>query len=170
MSTSLYHEIATAAWLVERIRAMFPDADEELLATAVEGETSLTECVTHVLRSAEDDRTLSAALHIRIAELEEREERLDRGIERKREIAVAAMERFGIKRIPAPDFTATLTPSPVRVIITDPALIPEGYMRQKPPPPPEPDKNLIRAVLQDGGVIPGATLSNPHSHVTIRRG
>ncbi len=29
MSTSLYHEIATAAWLVERIRAVFPDADEE---------------------------------------------------------------------------------------------------------------------------------------------
>src|SRR6266851_5185392 len=168
--TTLYHEIATAAWLVERIKAVFPDADEELLATAVEGETSLTECVVHVLRSAEDDRTLSAALHIRIAELEERKERLDRGIERKREIAVAAMERFGIKRIPAPDFTATLTPSPQKVIITEQALIPEGYMRQKPPPPPEPDKALIKAMIQEGGQVPGAALSNPGFHVTIRRG
>src|SRR5216683_647009 len=118
MSTALYHEIATAAWLVERIKAAFPDADEELLATAVEGETNLTECVMHVLRSAEDDRTLSAALHIRIAELEERKERLARSIERKREIAVNAMERFGIKRVTAPDFTDKLTPSPVKVIIT----------------------------------------------------
>src|SRR5258708_5799469 len=169
MSTSLYHEIATAAWLVERIRAVFPDADEELLATAVEGETNLTECVVHVLRSAEDDRTLSAALHIRIAELEERKDRLDRGIERKREIAVAAMERFSLRKVTAPDFTATLTPSPVKVIIIEQSLIPESYMRQKPPPPPEPDKNLIRAALQDGQTIPGATLSNPGHHVHVRR-
>jgi len=167
--TTLYHEIATAAWIVERIRVMFPDADEELLATAVEGETNLTECVVHVLRSAEDDRTLSAALHIRIAELEERKNRLDRSIERKREIAVNAMERFGIKKITAPDFSANLVPSPAKVIITAPELLPENYWRQKPPPPPEPDKNLIKAVLQDHGVIPGATLSNPGYHVTIRR-
>src|SRR6266851_3719502 len=168
--TTLYHEIATAAWLVERIRAVFPDADEELLATAIEGETSLTECVVHVLRSAEDDRTLSAALHIRITELEERKDRLDRSIERKREIAVAAMERFGIKRVTAPDFTATLTPSPVKVIITAPELLPEGYWRHKPVPPPETDKALIRGVLQDGGQVPGATLSNQCSHVHVRRG
>src|SRR6266852_5759203 len=168
MSTSLYHEIAIAAWLVERIRVMFPDADEELLATAVEGETNLTECVIHVLRSAEDDRTLSAALHIRIAELEERKDRLDRGIERKREIAVSAMERFGIKKITAPDFSANLVPSPAKVIIIAPELLPENYWRQKPPPPPEPDKNLLKAVLQKGGQVPGAILNNPGFHVTIR--
>lgn len=169
MSTALYQEIATAAWLVERIRLTFPEADEELLATAVEGETNLTECVTHVLRSAEEDRTLSAALHIRIAELEDRKTRIDKSIERKRDIAVAAMERFGIRKISAPEFSASLTPSPVKVIITEPELLPEGYWRHKPAPPPEPDKNLIKAILQESGVIPGATLSNPGYHITIRR-
>ncbi len=168
--TTLYHEIATAAWLVERIKAMFPDADEELLATAVEGETNLTECVVHVLRSAEDDRTLSAALHIRIAELEERQTRLDNSIKRKRDLAVAAMERFGLKRVTAPDFTATLSPTPTHVIITEPNLLPEGYWRHKLAPPPEPDKKLIKSVIEDGGQVPGATLSNQCSHIHVRRG
>lgn len=166
---NLQRAIMEANWLVEQIKTVFPDADEELLATAVEGETSLTEQVVLVLRSAEEDRTLSAALHIRIAELEDRKTRIDKSIERKRDIAVAAMERFGIRKISAPEFSASLTPSPVKVIITEPELLPEGYWRHKPAPPPEPDKNLIKAILQESGVIPGATLSNPGYHITIRR-
>lgn len=166
----LHREIAKATWLVAAIRNEFPDADEELLATAVEGETNLTESVVLVLRSAEEARALAAALKTRIHEMQERHDRIERGIEKKRTIAMQAMEQFGLRRVTAPDFTATLTPSPTKVIITAPELLPEGYWRHKPAPPPEPDKALIKSVLQDGGQIPGATLSNQCSHVHVRRG
>lgn len=112
---------------------------------------------------------MGAALKIRIAELEERLGRIEAAQERKRAIAVHAMQEFGIKRISAPEFTANIIPSPCKVIITNEAELPEGYWRQKPPPPPEPDRNLIKSVIQGGGTVPGAVLSNPSYHVTIRR-
>lgn len=48
--------------------------------------------------------------------------------------------------------------NPVAVRITDPALVPDSYMRQQPPPPPLPDKPAIKAAIEAGQFVPGASL------------
>lgn len=45
------------------------------------------------------------------------------------------------------------------VQIDDAALIPAEYIRQKPPPPPEPDKKALRDALKDSAV-PGARIDH----------
>lgn len=70
-----------------------------------------------------------------------------------------AMEATGIKKIEGVHFALTLRANPPSVDVFDAAQVPATYMRQKPPPPPEPDKAAIKAALQAGQDVPGAKMT-----------
>ncbi len=148
--------------------ALYPELaeDDPALIDSLEGETNVTEAIAKVIRSAEDDRAMAAALNIRMAEMGERAARIEARIERKREIAAKAMDQCGLKRVDAPDFTAALAPAAARVVIVDETALSSFYLII---PAPKPDKKRIAEALKRGHQVPGATLSNSPPHLTVRR-
>lgn len=69
------------------------------------------------------------------------------------------MAACGISEIKAIDGTFTvklLRERDAVVVIDSENLIPADYMREKPAPPPEPDKALIKKAIADGYEVPGA--------------
>ena len=168
---TLREEIIKWSALADRLREMYPDlaADDPALITTLEGESNLTEALGHLVRSSELDRTMAAALTIRVDEMEQRRQRIESTMERKRELVAKVMENCGIKRIAQCDFTAVLTAGQPKVIVTNEKEIP-GYLMVVPePPPPKPDKRAIAGLLKAGAIVPGAVLSNAQPHITVRR-
>lgn len=159
-----YHTIITAKNLASQLRDAFPD-DLEALADTVEGETDVSNALYRILLSAEENRMFATAIKSRIEDLRVRMERFVTAEERKRAIVQSAMEQCNIRKIDRPEFSARLGPSPPKVIITEETALPEEYLRTTV----EPNKSKIGAMLKTGATIPGAVLSNPSMHLTIKR-
>ena len=72
------------------------------------------------------------------------------------------MQKCGITRIDANDgsFSAEIKTNQPSVIVDDVAAIPDMFMRIKPAPPPEPDKNMIKEALKNGEAVNGVHLES----------
>lgn len=148
-----------------RILLAEPDIDDETLADTLEGATNLHEAITRLVRSALDDADLIAALKLRIDDQRERLDRLNGRLEKKREIALAAMEEAGLDKIMEPDFTLSLRPSPPSVVVTDEKLIPEWFWV---PQPAKLDKRALLDTMKAGTAVNGAALSNSRRSLQVR--
>jgi len=162
---SMLHALNEFRYLRDRLRAEFPEADEEALRDTLEGLSSLPEVLAALLRSYLDDLTLAAALGMRIDDMQERLSRIEQRADKKRELVTNVMERADIKKLAQPDFTASLRPSPPAVVVTNEGQIPEPYWKQQPP---KLDRQLISAALKSGATVPGALLSNPELVLSVR--
>jgi len=105
-------QAATTIYLAirDRIRNLDPTLDEHTLADTVEGLTDLHEILQAVIRAALTDEALAAGLKGRIAEMEDRRERLSDRAAKRRQIAKDVMVELDIKKLEAPDFTASVRP------------------------------------------------------------
>ena len=63
-------------------------------------------------------------------------------------------------KIVCPMFTASIQNNPPSVVVYDLAAIPSEFMRAKPAPAPEPDKNAIKEALKAGIAVEGAHLES----------
>jgi hypothetical protein len=111
----------------DRLRAEDPQIDEQTLADTVEGLTDLHEILTTVIRAALADEALATGLKGRIAEMEDRLARLQDRAAKRRQIAKDVMVELDLKKLAAPDFTASIRPGMPALMVIDEAAVPSIY-------------------------------------------
>lgn len=66
------------------------------------------------------------------------------------------LQHAGIQSVETPYFAIKVKANPGHVEVYDEKMIPAEFLRQKPPPPPEPDKTALKAALLKGIEVQGA--------------
>lgn len=151
--------------LRDRIRTQAPEIDEQTLADTVEGLTDLHEIVTAIIRSALEDEALAAGLKARIGDMQGRLDRLQDRASKRRQIAKDVMVELDLKKLTAPDFTASIRAGMPSLMVIDEAAIPSIYWE---PREPRLDRQGLAAELKQGAEITGVALSNPEPVLSVR--
>jgi hypothetical protein len=149
----------------DRITAEDPQIDEQTLADTVEGLTDLHEIIAAIVRSALADEALATGLKARIAEMQERLDRLEDRASKRRQIAKDVMVELDLKKITAPDFTVSIRPGMPALLVLDEAAVPSIYWQ---PSAPRLNRQGLLSELKDGADITGVTLSNPEPVLSVR--
>ena len=149
----------------DRIRAEDPQIDEQTLADTVEGLTDLHEIVAAIVRAALADEALATGLKGRIAEMQNRLDRLQDRAAKRRQIAKDAMVELDIKKITAPDFTVSIRPGLPALLVLDEAAVPSIYWQ---PSAPRLNRQELLSELKEGADIKGVALSNPEPVLSVR--
>jgi hypothetical protein len=160
-------EFATATYrtIRDRIRVQDPEIDERTLADTVEGLTDLHEILEAVIRGALADEALATGLKGRIAEMEGRLGRLQERASKRRQIAKDVMIELDLKKLQAPDFTASIRPGMASLVVVDEAAVPSIYWE---PRDPRLNRQGLLADLKQGAEITGVALANPEPVLSVR--
>jgi hypothetical protein len=151
--------------LRDRLRAEDPQIDEQTLADTVEGLTDLHEILAAIIRAALADEALATGLKGRIAEMEDRLARLQDRSAKRRQIAKDVMVELDLKKLTAPDFTASIRPGMPALMVIDEAAVPSIYWE---PRDPRLNRQGLTADLKQGAEITGVSLSNPEPVLSVR--
>ena len=149
----------------DRIRAENPHIDEQTLADTVEGLTDLHEIVAAIVRAALADEALATGLKGRIAEMQDRLDRLQDCAAKRRHIAKDVMVELDLKKITAPDFTVSVRPGMPSLLVLDEAAVPSIYWE---PREPRLNRQGLANDLKQGAEISGVALSNPEPVLSVR--
>ena len=159
----LYQATQQHKALVQTVRGALGD-DETAIADTIEGLTVLDDAIAATIREARYTDAMRAGLSDLMETLRKRSERLKARSERLMAAALQAAQECGIKKITAPDFTANVGQSQGKVVFVNESLLPQDCFRTKY----EINRSLIRDRLLTGVDVPGAELSNPEPHFTVR--
>jgi hypothetical protein len=149
----------------DRIRADDPQIDDQTLADTVEGLTDLHEILMAVIRAALADKALATGLEGRIGEMEARRNRLQDRAAKRRQIAKDVMVKLDLKKLSAPDFTASIRPGTPALMVIDEAAVPSIYWE---PREPRLNRHGLANDLKQGAEIDGVALSNPEPVLSVR--
>ena len=162
---SLAFAATTYRTLRDRIRAQDPQIDEQTLADTVEGLTDLHEILQAVIRAALADEALARGLKCRISDMQCRLDRLEDRASKRRQIAKNVMVELDLKKITAPDFSASLRPGMPALMVLNEDAVPSIYWQ---PGEPRLKRQVLASDLKEGAEIAGATLSNPEPVLSVR--
>jgi hypothetical protein len=151
--------------LRDRIRAQDPTIDEQTLSDTVEGLTDLQEILRAIVRAALVDEALATGLKVRIAEMQDRVERLQDRASKRRQIAKEVMIELDLKKITAPDFSVSIRPGMPSLMVVDEAAVPSIFWQ---PSAPRLKRQELLTELKDGAKIEGVALSNPEPVLSVR--
>ena len=149
----------------DRLLAQDPELDEQTLADTVEGLTDLHEILAAIVRAALADEALANGLKGRIAEMQDRLERLQDRAGKRRQIVKDTMVESDLKKLTAPDFTASIRPGMPALMVIDEKAVPSIYWE---PREPRLNRQGLVADLKQGAEITGVTLSNPEPVLSVR--
>ena len=149
----------------DRIREQDPRIDEQTLADTVEGLTDLHEILAAIVRAALADEALATGLKCRVADMQDRLARLQDRAAKRRQIAKDAMVELDLKKIAAPDFTASMRPGMPALVVLNEDAVPKTYWE---PGEPHLRRQVLASDLKGGAEIAGATLSNPEPVLSVR--
>lgn len=138
--------------------------DEGLRADTFEGETDLNSVLARLLDYARDAETMNEAIELRRGALQERAVRYRNKHVLMRNLIQQIMEHANLSKVTLPEATLSIShraPSPV---VADAAQIPEAFMRVKK----EPNMAEINAAIKAGTAVPGVSMSNGSTSLTIR--
>jgi hypothetical protein len=160
-------EFASATYraLRDRIRAQEPQIDEQTLADTVEGLTDLHEILQAVIRAALADEAMATGLKCRISDMQDRLNRLEDRASKRRQIAKDVMVELDLRKLEAPDFTASIRPGLPALVVLNEDAVPKTYWE---PGEPRLRRQVLASDLKGGAEIAGATLSNPEPVLSVR--
>lgn len=160
-------KVASASYrfIRDRIRAEDPQIEERILADTVEGLTDVHEIIGAIVRAALVDEALATGLKPRVAEMEDRLGRLQDRAAKRRQIVKEVMVDLDIKKITAPDFTASIRPGMPALLVLDETVVPSIYWQ---PSAPRLDRQGLLSELKGGAEIEGVALSNPDPVLSVR--
>ncbi len=148
-----------------RLAAEDPSLDERTLADTVEGLTDVHEILMAIVRAALEDEAHATGLKGRVAEMEDRLHRLQDRAAKRRQIAKEVMTELDLKKLQAPDFTASIRAGFPSLMVLNENEIPSIYWE---PRDPKLDRATLIADLKNGREVGGATLSNPEPVLSVR--
>ena len=149
----------------DRVRAHDPQIDEQTLADTVEGLTDVHEILGAIVRAALADEAMASGLKCRISDMQDRLARLQDRAAKRRQIAKDAMVELDLKKIAAPDFTASIRPGMPALVVLNEDAVPKTYWE---PGEPRLRRQILASDLKEGAEVAGATLSNPEPVLSVR--
>jgi len=153
---------------VGAVATMLRDAlteDEQLYLDTLEGETNLYELVRQLIERIEDDEGLQAALTEQIEARQVRKQRAAQRVKHNREAIMALLQCANLDKLALPEATLSVRDVAPKAIVTDEAAVPLGFKKATW----KPDMAAIKAGLESGAAIPGVSLDNGGTTLTIRR-
>ena len=151
--------------LRDRIRAQDPQIDEQTLADTVEGLTDVHEILAAIVRAALADEALVLGLKCRISDMQGRLDRLQERAAKRRQIAKDVMVELDLKRLTAPDFSASIRPGMPALVVLNEDAVPSIYWQ---PSEPRLKRQELANELKQGAEIEGVALSNPEPVLSVR--
>jgi len=159
----LHQEMAVASQVAAALIAAGIEPEDPDFAELMASETDIQDRLVRILRAARHTEAQSKALSEIQAEMRERKARLDKKAESLRGVVLQALGELGLRKLEAPDFSASVGAPKTSVTITDEAALPDECCAFKRVP----SKTAIAAALAEGPV-PGASMSNGTPSLTIR--
>lgn len=150
--------------LLANIRDVIGD-DDELIATAIEGETSLLETISDAVDRIEELKAHREAIETRIKDLSDRRDRFEDQEGRIKAAVHVAMGQAEMSKIELPQATISLRAVAPKAEITDEALVPSKFWKAQDP---KLDKKAVLDALKANEAVPGAVLSNGSQTISIR--
>lgn len=135
------------------------------LSDTVEGLTDLHEIVQAIIRSALADEALAKGLKCRISDMQARLDRLEDRASKRRQIAKDVMVELDLKKITAPDFTASIREGTPSLMVINEDAVPSIYWQ---PSEPRLNRQGLTYELKQGAEVPGVTLSDPEPVLSVR--
>jgi len=139
------------------------DEDEVLRADMIEGSTGAFEFLSTIVRKIGATQAIATGTAEYIGELQERKARLERREYSLRGLIAKVMNSAGLTKAELAEATVSIRAGVPRVVITNEHEIPREFLRIKT----EPDKTKIKAAINAGEAVPGATLSNAEPTLAI---
>jgi hypothetical protein len=97
--------------------------------------------------------------------MQARRDRLQDRAAKRRQIAKDVMVELGLKKLSAPDFTASIRPGSPALMVIDEAAVPSIYWE---PREPRLNRQELANDLKHGAEISGVALSNPEPVLSVR--
>jgi hypothetical protein len=160
-------EFAAAAYraIRDRLKAEDPQIDEQTLIDTVEGLTDVHEILAAIIRAALVDEATVLGLKCRIGDMQDRLQRLQDRASKRRAIAKDVMVDLDIRKLNAPDFSASIRDGMPALVVLNEDAVPSIYWQ---PGEPKLKRQLLAQELKDGAEIEGVALSNPEPVMSVR--
>lgn len=159
-------DVANLEALFADMLAAYPEleADVELRADMIEGETNFHAVMTRLVNGERDADSLAKAVAGRISDLQARKSRAERRKEAMRSLMFKLLKAAGVQRVPLAEATVSIGKKAAAVEIVDEALLPKAYVRVST----SPDKTAIKEALQAGKKVRGAQMGEAGEQLSVR--
>jgi hypothetical protein len=157
--------ISRYQYVKQQILKHDPEIDERTLADTIEGLTDLHEIVAAIIRSVLVDTAWVAALRQRIQEMQQRLERVEDRISKRRGVARDVMTEIGLSKLVASDFTVSIRVGQPSLEVVEENCIPANFWIAQAP---KLDRQALLKGLKAGATIPGVKLAEPLPVLSIR--
>lgn len=159
-------DVANLEALFAEMLAAYPEleADEELRADMLEGETNFHAVLTRIVNVERDADSLVKAVAGRISDLQARKARAERRKEAMRSLMFKLLKAAGVPRVPLAEATISIGRKAAAVEIVAEAALPRAYVRIST----SPDKTAIKEALQAGKKVRGAKMGEAGEQLSVR--